>query len=208
MKLPLMYKFCSNSWQMLLRSRTVFVNASLIILFCLETNMSELCPELTFFTVCLFRSVQLRLGFEIMKLIHSNLPAFQLKKILIGHSRIQRSYPIRNVPLENTDNLLEMMSNKLLAIILYFYRIANQNKIVENSILLLAGRKIFKIMRVPSDGWLFNSGGAVSTLISFTSWKYPVTSCQISNWINYCSNLTREIYFAVRRYFPSNRICL
>ena len=90
-KLHLMYKFCSNSWQMLLRSRTICFNASLIILFCLETNMSELCPEITFFTVCLFRSAQLRLGFEIMKLIHSNSPAFQLNKILIGHSRIQRN---------------------------------------------------------------------------------------------------------------------
>ena len=90
-KLPLIYTFCSNSCQMLLRSRTIFVNASLIILFCLKTIMSERCPEITFFTVYLFRSVLLRLGFGIMKVIHSNSPGFQLNKILIGHSLIQRN---------------------------------------------------------------------------------------------------------------------
>ena len=40
-KLPLMYQFCSNSWQMLLRSRIVFVNASLAVLFCSDAMLID-----------------------------------------------------------------------------------------------------------------------------------------------------------------------
>ena len=40
-KLPLIYTFCSNSCQMLLRSRTIFVNASLTVLFCPDAMLID-----------------------------------------------------------------------------------------------------------------------------------------------------------------------